>query len=84
MNANSIDLESISTSSSQISTARVLIHGLGRNRLLRLGDGCRRTEIGASPVDETERLWDSWVRVRVGVEGFPHKTTTEDTNGEAE
>ncbi|KAK2982891.1 hypothetical protein RJ640_003547 [Escallonia rubra] len=80
-NANSTDLESISTSSSQISTARVRIDRRGRNRELRLADFWRITETGASP---PERLRESCVKVSAGVEGFPQRTSTAATDGEAE
>lgn len=71
-------------SSSQIRTARVEIHGRGRNRALRLDDGCRITEIGASPGDEIERLCESSTKILLGVLGFPHNTTTAATDGELE
>ncbi|KAI3498361.1 hypothetical protein L1887_34134 [Cichorium endivia] len=75
-------------SSSQIRMARVEIHGRGRNRALRLDDGCRITEIGASPGDEIERLCESSTSVFAGVAGlvagFPHNTTTAAIDGELE
>lgn len=83
MNAKATDFRSISTSSSQINTARVLMDPRGKNRELRLADGCRTTEMGAPP-EETERLRESRVRVSVGVEGFPHRMRTEATNGDPE
>ncbi|KAJ0566296.1 hypothetical protein HanRHA438_Chr06g0261911 [Helianthus annuus] len=71
-------------SSSQMSTARVEIHARGRNRALRLDDGCRMTVIGAWPGDEVERLCERCVRVVDGVLGFPHSRTTAATDGEDE
>lgn len=51
---------------------------------MRLLDRWRIREIDAEPKEESERLWANWERVRVGVEGFPQRTNTEDTSGDAE
>ena len=32
----------------------------------------------------SERFWANWARVWAGVEGFPQRTSTEDTRGEVE
>ncbi|KAI7735483.1 hypothetical protein M8C21_017841 [Ambrosia artemisiifolia] len=47
---------SLGTGSHTISTARVEIHARGRNRALRLDDGCLIIVIGAWPGDVVERL----------------------------
>lgn len=52
----------------------------GRNRALRLDDDWRRREME----EWSERFWANWARVWAGVEGFPQRTSTEDTRGEAE
>lgn len=83
LKANSKDLGSTSTSSSQIKTARVLIDGLGRNRLLRLPDVWRITEMPLNPNEDCVRLWASCAKVWDGVEGFPQSTRMEETKDEA-
>lgn len=82
LKANSNDFESISTSSSQIRTPRVAIEGRGRNRKFRLSDGWRITVIDAPPEDEIVRECFSWLRMRAGVEGLPHKMSTAATEGD--
>jgi len=57
--------------------------GRGRKRLLRLAEGWERSEMGAEEED-MERLRASWRRTRGGVEGFPQRTSTEETMGERE
>lgn len=83
LNANSIDLGSISTSSSQMRTDRVEMEGRGRKREFRLLEGWRTTEMGAEEAAE-ERLCESRARVWGGVEGFPQRTSTAAIDGEAE
>lgn len=56
----------------------------GRNRALRELDGWWIREIEADPREEIERLLARWVRMWSGVEGFPQRTSTEDTSGDAE
>lgn len=38
----------------------------------------------AWPNEEIERLWAKWASVCEEVEGFPQRTSTEDTSGDAE
>lgn len=81
--ANSNDFGSTSTSSSQTKTAWVPMKDRGKNRALRLLDGWRSRETDAVPKEEIERLWASCFRTCCGVVGFPQRTTTEDTSGDA-
>lgn len=78
------DLGSISTSSSHIRTARVFTEGLGRNRALRSLEGWRTKEMVAEPNDERVRLCANSSRVWAGVDGFPQRTSTAETIGDAE
>lgn len=51
---------------------------------MRLLDGWRTRETDAAPKEEeSERLWAKRARVWAGVEGFPQRTSTEDTSGDA-
>lgn len=51
---------------------------------MRLLDGWRTRETDAAPKEEeTERFWAKRARVWAGVEGFPQRTSTEDTSGDA-
>lgn len=57
---------------------------LGMKRALRLLVGWRMREIEAGPKEERVRLRAKWASMWGGVEGFPQRTSTEDTSGDAE
>ena len=51
--------------------------------MLRLAEGWGRSEMGVEE-GERERLRASWLRTVDAVEGFPQRTSTEETMGERE